>query len=233
MKTLLSTPVRLLMILASGWIAAGRAHAQTVVTNRYDFEPVASYVTEAGWTHITWNSAYSGNTTAGFDLVLSQLYNLNIDRGASTQSPTNTTRDLLMGNANANTNGVPIMVFRDIVPAYSTNVFYTIYRSDPGDSFAAAYTTKLRFAGGSEVTVDSGAGWGTYHTPITGSYAFSPVSTNTSFEYIFYAQNLGGGAVRVNGIESIFAVAVPEPSLAALLALPLAGWILVRRRQAR
>jgi hypothetical protein len=230
-----SRPGRLLaLLLLLAALAAPLARAQSIVTNRYDMEPVSSYVTEVGWTHITWNSSYSGNTTAGFDLVLSQLYNLNIDRGSSTQTPTSVTRDFIMGNANANTNGVPIMVFRDIAPAYATNVTYTIFRSDPGDTYPAAFTTKVRFAGGSEVTVDTGHGsFATYHPVIAGTYSFSPVSTNTSFEYIFYAQNYGGSTIRINGIESIYAVAVPEPAVAAILMLPLGAWLLARRRSAK
>jgi hypothetical protein len=220
------------MLLPLATLAAPIARAQSLVTNRYDFEPTVSYVTEAGWMHVDRLTAYSGNSTGGFDLVLSQLYNLNVDRGASTQSPTNMTRDLVVGDPNANTNGVPVMVFRDIAPAYATNISYTIYRSDPGDAWPPAFTTKVRFAGGAETIVDTGAGWGTYHSPITGSMAFSPVSTNTSFEFLFYAMNYGGSVVRVNGIESIFAVAVPEPAAAALLVLPLGAWLLARRRPA-
>ncbi|MCC7517869.1 MAG: PEP-CTERM sorting domain-containing protein [Verrucomicrobiae bacterium] len=125
------------------------------------------------------------------------------------------------------------MVFRDIASAYATNVSFTVYRSDPGDVWPATFTTKLRFAGGSEITVDTGAGWGDYHTPITGNLTLSPVSTNTSLEYLFYATQNGESVVRVNGIESIYLISVPEPTVVGMLALPLAGWILVRRRQAR
>jgi hypothetical protein len=211
------------------------AHAILVVTNHYDMEgpdigstsTFGGAITEPGWTHMQQSTAYTA-TSPGFHLGgVSQFTFNGIYRGGSTQNPTNVTADLILGGG-AGSLTVPTIVFRDIVPAHSTNVSFTIYRSDPGDSFSPRFETRVRYNEGTEILVDPGSDTGgTYHPPITFNLALNPYTNAVALDFYFYTwvgQN--GASTRLNGIEAIYTI--PEPSSALLLALGGLA-ILVRR----
>jgi hypothetical protein len=201
-----------LVLLASITIGAWDARALLFVTNRYDFEP-AGGVTEIGWTHVDQTIGFTG-TTAGFNLSLSGFYGA-VDRLSSTQPPTSVTRDFVMG-AGANPVSNPTVVFREIVPAHATNVAVTIYRSDPIDTFAPNFSTRVSHNGGSQVLVNSGLGsFGNYHAPITFNLALVPTITPGTLDFYFYDTIPSSSQVRLNGIQAIYTI--PEPSTAVLL----------------
>lgn len=217
-----------LVVLGLSLLSAVESLAQTYVTHRYDIEPTSAFVTEPGWTHMDQSTAYTA-TSAGFHLGgVSQFTFSGIDRGSSTQTPTSVTRDMILGGG-AGSLTVPTIVFRDIVPAHSTNVSFTIYRSDPGDSFAPTFETRVRYNGGTEIFVAPGSTTGgTYQPPITFNLGLTPTVTDGSLDFYFYTYPTANGAsTRLNGIEAIYAI--PEPS--ALVLMALATCAILRRRR--
>jgi len=212
-------------ILVVGLAAPGLA--VITETHRYDFEPASGYVTHSGWTHIDATIGYT-ISTPGFDLANSHFHGTPaVDRGSSTQPPTDVTRDLVVSfYAPTST---PTFVFRDIVPHGGQSVSFTIYRSDPGDVFGTYFNTFVSFDGGPLTLVPAALEGGFYHTPITGSLAFdhSAVTNSTLDFYFFSTIENGYTNVRLNGIETIFSI--PEPSTACLLGIALAA--ILRRRE--
>jgi hypothetical protein len=208
------------------WTGAA-AQALTIVTNRYDIEPSGG-VTESGWTHIDPSVGYT-TTSAGFDLTQTFSYGA-FDRGSSAQTPTSVTRDFILGNGRASAT-TPTVVFRDIVPEHATNVSFTIYRSDPADSFGAAFTTKASVNGGPLVTIHTGGGGVypyTYYSPITGNLALPALTNATTLDFYFFdAGALGSSEIRLNGIEAIYTI--PEPATMSLAALAAVVWLRRRR----
>jgi len=123
----------------------------------------------------------------------------------------------------------PTIIFRDIIPAGMEHVDFTIYRSDPGDVFAANFVTGVSINGGPVVTVDTGHLInGFYHPPITGSLGFAKSITTGTLDFYFFDPG-GGSSIRLNGIQNDFSD-IPEPSVLGLLAIGGLMWR-HRRRQ--
>lgn len=207
-------------------LVATQTWAGSIVTNRYDFEPSSGYVTESGWTHMDQTIAYTGSS-AGFDLGASVFLG-GYDRVTSTQSPTNVTRDLIIGwSQNQGTNAT--IVFRDILPAETERIHLTIWRSDPADSFGTYFQTKVSVNGGPLQLINAPFETGFYHTPTTGMLELTPSPTAGTLDFYFFHDDAYGPTnVRINGIEALYVV--PEPSTIGLL---LIGGLILRRTMRR
>jgi hypothetical protein len=196
------------------------------VINQYDFEPATGFVTQSGWTHMPWPTAAT-STTAGFVLADTTIQYPNVDRGSSTQAPVDVTRDVIHFT---NSSDIPNskMRFQEIVPAYASSVLITIYRSDPSEFFAPAFTTTLALNGGTPSTIDTGISTPgvSYFPPIVATVPITPVGSPGTIDLRF----LGSG-LRLNGISFEYTIQeVPEPSAFALALCGLCALWRVRRK---
>src|SRR5689334_3132668 len=198
-------------------MAASFARGGIMATQRFDMESFDAVNTEPGWTHMARNITAT-TTTAGF-MPGTSIFNFTaaqIDRNATfPPCPLNVGRDMVIGSSLGNNNGntsddPPTIVFRTIVPSGAIDASFTIYRSDPGDTFIANFITKVSFNGGPDVTIDTGDNVnGFFHPPIVSSLVFgqtaSPLST---LDFKFFA-DVPGSSIRVNGIDIAY---TPEPT---------------------
>ncbi len=211
-------------VLASVLGFAASSEATLIVTNRYDFEPSGG-VTETGWTHVDTGDFYT-LTTAGF--MPGSSFAGDFDRVTSTQPPTDVTRDAVFSTDLAPT--VMTIGFRDIIPAFSESVIYSIYRSDPADVWAPDFSTYISVNGGPTNLVHSGTAVnGTYFAPITGLVTLTPTMTLGTIDFLFFDNGGDPASVRLNGIQTEFTV-VPEPSTMLLLGVGAAVVLRMRRR---
>jgi hypothetical protein len=205
--------------------------ARATVLHQYDFEPASSPVTQSGWTHIDSTIAATP-TTAGFVFADTIFRFTTVDRGSSTQSPVDVTRDLLIFRNNGNTSASG-MRFQEIVPAFASSVLITMYRSDPGDNNGdAATSATASLNGGSQTTIGTGTGFGFYHTPITYTLAITPTGSTGLLDIRYFSTLSDSSDMRVNGISFEYTIQeVPEPSSIGLLCTGIAMLAARRWRQ--
>jgi hypothetical protein len=221
---------------------APESQALLQITHQYDFEgdngtnTFGGGITEPGWQRIT----IASNTTAGVPGWIAGdthiLFGGAIFRGNSTQSPTNVTRDVMIGGGQGTNTPAPFaeptLAFRDIVPAHATNVDFTVYHSDPADTFHSRFVAYYSLNGGpTNLFYDGSANPSAlfYFPPILTTLAIYPTLSDGTLDLLFFDVGFGGlgTQVRLNGIEAIYTV--PEPS--SLMLLLGVGFALVARRR--
>jgi hypothetical protein len=160
-------------------LTASASRAAPTIIHQYDFEPTPAYspVTQAGWTHVDYQTFYTP-TTAGWDSTRSFFYyNTPYDEPGQTATPyTQMQRDFVGNLPNYPTAGQGI-VFREIVPANAGYLKFTIWRNSL-DVYAPAFTTTVQLADVTNTTFttiafDAGSSNpADRSTPITGQMNF-------------------------------------------------------------